>query len=229
MMEQISNKALTLLLLIAIIVSVIGTIVSINRLNQLIPKITGLGTSATGMVNVTIAAVTSILATDTQITFGSCSPTASVGCNATSNISNTNFNCSCTGGSAPDNITIKNDGNKNVNVSVQTNALPSTFIGGTDPWGPEMYFSTRNSSDIPGCFNVTNSTIQPFAIPLDFDGTTGMQWIWKNMSVVNTNYLACANLTPAKSFYLFAKLFIPADAPIKTGANATLTFTATSW
>ena len=89
-MQQISNKTLTFLLLIAIVVSIAGTIISINRINQLIsqaPVITAMAASpsGTGMVNVSVAALTSITATDTIIQFGSCSPNITYGANLSSN------------------------------------------------------------------------------------------------------------------------------------------------
>ena len=228
-MKQISNKTLTFLLLAAIVISITGTILNINRVNQLIPQmtlITGMASSTgTGMVNVSVAGTTSITALDSQINFGSCSPATDVGCNVTSNASAAQ--CSCTSGNWPDNITIKNDGNRNINVTVQASVLASTFIGGSTPSGAEMWFSVRNSSNTPGCFNSSAATV-----PSGFDGTTGMQWNWQNFSAANTGYLACQNLTygiNTNSMYISAKLVIPANAPAGAGKNTTLTFTATNW
>lgn len=232
-MKQISNKTLTFLLIAAVVVSIGGTIISVNRLNQLrfqIPRITGLG--STGYVNVTIAGVTSINLIDTQINFGSCSPNATTGTNVSSNVSD--------GWGAPgvcridgdlttneDNITIQNDGNKNINVSVKTSVVAGTsFIGGTNP---QFYFITRNASNRLGCFNVTG---HEHTTQTGFDGTTGTQLEWKSFAAADTEYLACANLTYGDSndqFSLFALLFLPPDTPIATGQNATLIFTARSW
>ena len=223
--KETLNRTLILVLVATIVMSIAGTIISVNRVNQLIPLITGFATTTTGMVNVTLANVNSIAISDSQINFGSCAPSGSSGCNVTSNSSVAD--CGCTNGIWPDNITVRNDGNTNINVSVKTNVIASTLIGGADPYGPLFMFSVRNSSNTPGCFNVTGSSV-----PSGFDGAKGMQWDWANLTVANTEYLACQNLTPtanAQSFYLFAKIFIPADAPQKTGANATLTLTATNW
>ena len=227
-MGQISNQALTVLVLAAVVVSVAGTIVSINKVNQIFSgEVTGMAASTTGIVNVTLASIASIAIDDGQITFGSCLPNGSVGCNATSN-STGDPGCCSSNGIWPDNITVRNDGNTNINVTVQTNILASSMIGGVTPYGAEMYYSVRNASANAGCFNVTG----PEEIGSPFDDTFGMQWDWRNFSAANTAYLACRNLTPvvtANSFSLFAKVFIPADAPQKTGANATLTFTAANW
>ena len=182
--------------------------------------------SGTGMVNVTIAIVSSINLIDAQIDFGSCSPNATYGANVSSNDSSewgAPGVCSAATYSAPDNITIQNDGNKDVNVNVSTNVVASTFIAGTDPG---FYFITRNASDRPGCSNYTGEPT-----PSDFDGTQGMQWTWKSLASPNTEYLACDNLTyqdENDQFSLFVLLDLPPDTPILTGRNATLTFTAVS-
>lgn len=229
-MQQISNKTLTLLLLTAIVVSIAGTIISINKVNQLIPQapiITGMGT---GMVNVSIAATTSISAIDTQIDFASCAPTATYGCNATSNYTTDNtFGCGCSGGSAPDNITVKNSGNRHLNVTVAVGTVARSFVSG-DLGGTgqaEMWFISRNSTDAPGCYNLTVADSNP----PDFDPARGLQWAWKNVSLAATNYAVCNNLTygtTTNSIYFFVKLFIPANSP-PTEKNTTLTFTGTNW
>lgn len=225
-MEKTSNDILTLFLIIAIVVSIGGTIISINRLNQLIPRITGFDTgTATGMVNVSVASVASVSITDSQIDFGSCTSVAVYGCNATSNA--TSAPCSCTGGTVfPDNITIRNDGTAGINVSVKTNVIASTMIGGSDPYGPLFMFSVRNATDYPGCRNASSKAI------VDTGMDKGMRWDWTNFTAVNVNYLACANLTTTSnkhSIYLFAKIFIPTDAVAATDTNATLTISATNW
>lgn len=235
-MEQVSDKTIMFLLIAAIIISIGGTIVSINRLNQLIPRVTGLGTTTTGKVNVTLANVNSISITDSQIDFGSCSPNSSTGSNLSSNISNgTTWQSWGSPGvcvsivNSPDNITIKNDGNTNLNISVKTNVIASTFIGGDSPYGPLFMFSVKNDSDSPGCNNATGTT---WTAQKEFNIGRGMAWNWSNFTVADEDYLACANLTPVAnrdSINLFVKLYIPADAPQKTDTNATLTFTATNW
>lgn len=233
-MQQISNKTLTFLLLVAIVVSIAGTIISINRINQLIlqaPIITGMATpTGTGQVNVTIASTTSITATDPAIQFGSCSPPITYGCNVSSNYTtDATFGCTCAGGSNPDNITIKNDGNKHVNVSVKIGTLAKTFIGGTIGGNgqADMWIVVRNSTDAPGCLNVTE-----ISVPTGFDLNTGMQHDWKNLSSTTEYYPLCHNLTygsTTNSIYVFAKLFVPANAPPGSNKTTTLTFSATNW
>ncbi len=225
-MEQMSNKTLVFLLIAVIVVSVGGTIISLNRLNQLIPKgITGMG--ITGVVNVSIAAVSSINIIDTTIDFGSCSPNATYGSNISSNNSDDwGARGVCKVGDAvvsrTDNITVQNDGNKDVNVTVKTGINAADFIGGTTPG---FYFNTRNGSDRAGCFNHTGGPV-----PSGFDGNKGMQYNWKNFGgTISTEFLACANLTyqdENDQLSLFVLLDLPPDTPVQTEQEATLTFTA---
>ena len=240
-MEQISSRTLMILLISAIVVSVGGTIISLSKINQLsvqIPRITGMATSGTGYVNVTIASIASISVIEGQIDFGSCSPNASIGANLSSNVSNGSTweswgapgVCSSFPNS-PDNITIKNDGNAYVNVTVSTNTLASSLIGGTAPYPPQFLFSTRNASDgtcggttcSGGCFNRTTGAR---CINVDTN-ISGLQWGWKNFSDTSA-FCACDNLSfgTKNAIYLFAKLDLPADAPEQGEKTATLTLTA---
>jgi len=211
-MQQISNKTLTFLLVATIVISVGGTMISLNRINRLVPGATGMGT--TGKVNVSIASTASVNIVDAIIQFGSCAPTATYGCNVSSNVSSAE--CSCAGGSWPDNITVQNDGNKYVNLTVKTTDLAASFIGGTSP---KFWFSSRNATLRPGCYNSS--------VVVD---NNGLQWDWFSFDTSNIEYTACANLTfddANDQLAVFAKLFLPADAPISlTNNSATLTFTA---
>ena len=233
-MKQISNKTLTYLLIAAIVVSVGGTMVSINRLNKamLQPGITGFAGTETGKVNVTIASVSSITIPDAVIDFGSCSPNASTGTNVSSNNSNewgAPGVCTKAGAAVAesDNITVQNDGNKNINISVKTSAIAgATFIGGTDPG---FYYTTRNASNREGCFNITG---HGHTSPSNFDGTTGMQLNWQSFVAADTEYLACTNLTyedSADQFSFFVLLDLPPDAPVAGEQSVTVTFTAANW
>jgi len=241
-MDQISNKTLTLLLVIAIVVSVGGTIISINRINRLAQRqiITGMAGTGTGYVNLTIAGVASISVLEGQIDFGSCSPNATIGSNLSSNVSGFSANswgspgvCSGSGISAPDNITIKNDGNTFINVTVKTGTLASSLVGGDDPWPPEFRFMARNASSGsyggvsygPGCFNRTSGStcVGPTG------GVGGLQWDWKNFSDTSTNFCVCDNLTyssDVNAIFLFARLNVPANALQQGEQKATLTLTA---
>ncbi len=216
-MNQISNRTLTILLVASIVVSIGATMISFHRINRLIPSSTGMVT--TGIVNVSIAQTASVNVVDTQIQFGSCAPTAGYGCNVSSN--STTADCSCEGGTWPDNITVQNDGNVDLNVTVKTTDLANTFIGGT---GSQFWFSVRNASTRPGCQNATNYNSDVW------DPGVYYQRDWLSFGGSNVEYTGCVNLSYADSadqISVFTRLFIPADAPVSgTNQSATLTFTA---
>lgn len=215
-MQQISNKTLTFLLVAAIVVSIGATVISFSRMSQLIPRTTGMG--STGLVNVSIAQTASVNVIDTQIQFGSCAPTATYGCNVSSN--STSADCSCEGGTWPDNITVQNDGNVDLNLTVKTTDLAATFIAGT---APQFWFSVRNGSSRPGCRNSTTYA------GTDYNNNF-FQYNWFSFETSNMEYTACVNLSYPDTndqIAVFTKLFLPSDAPISTAnRSATLTFTA---
>ncbi len=234
-MKQVSNKALTFLIVLAIVVSISSTLISLSKLNQLTPGITGMASGGSGYVNVTIAGVSSILMVDTTIDFGSCSPNSSIGANVSSNVSldwGAPGVCTSIPNGPPDNITIKNDGNSFINVTVRTNKLATTLIGpasGALPYDPGFYFSSTNATILtnvygPGCTNATG---------IGTLGATGLQWGWRNFTDITTDFGLCDNLsyaggaTPQNAIYMFAKLELPANAPTGGESTATLTFTAT--
>ena len=153
-MKQLSNRTASILLLSAIVVSLVSTVSTVFKVNQFVlpfQGISGMATTTTGMVNITVASVVSISITDAIVDFGSCSPNGTIGANVSSNDTSTSWGAPgvCTvEGSPPttnDNITIQNDGNDDVNVTVQSSVIASAFLGGT---APQFYFSSRNASAV---------------------------------------------------------------------------------
>jgi hypothetical protein len=240
-MKQISNHALLSLLVVSIVVSVVGTVSNLNKINQLVEGsssaasgISGFATTGTGNVNISIASTASISMTDSTIDFGACSPN-STGSNISSNDSTVESwgqlgICTVLGDATPnvnDNFTITNDGNADVNISIQINATASQFIGGGDP---QIYFMARNGSDRPGCHNVSQETGN-FSLNDTPSQKRGLQWPFRQFLAANTEYPVCINLTYNDSFdriAVFMKLSLPSDAPSVGPKLALLTFTATS-
>ena len=116
---DISNRALAVLLLAAMVVSLGGTIISLNKLGSV--TTTGYATSDVGNVSLTVEGEISLtLDTYNLINFGSCTPTGgapvvvnSEGGHATSSV--------CPGftvAGADSNFSIRNDGNVNINVNI---------------------------------------------------------------------------------------------------------------
>lgn len=224
-------------LFVALVISLVGTVYNVNKLNELpsaLGSVSGFATSIGGKVNLTVASTVSITLPDSNISFGDCAPSVS-GSTLSSNVSTTSWGATgiCTvGGIAalgPDNITIQNDGNDDVNISVRTSGNASQVIGGTNPY---MYFAVRNDTLRPGCFNLTvgRSTSMNYTINSSVSRGYGFPWEWINFTPVGKIFAICENLSyvdTADSINLFVQVFIPSDSPV-SGAeqNATLTFSA---
>jgi len=129
-----SNKTLALLLVAAIVVSLGGTIVSLNRLGQFqISSATGRAIT-NGTATITITATTIINITDTQIDFGSGALNGGFeNCTLRSNESGVvPSGCGTWTWTQGDHFVMENIGSSTISVEV-TGSTPSTFIGGTLP------------------------------------------------------------------------------------------------
>ena len=148
-MADISNRTLAIMMVVAILVSLGGLFISLDRLSKLQagqpPTITGFTSTGWGKANVSIASLLSItLIDDNLINFGTCTLSGTdkslylesnwtcfdqFPCTSM-NITPGNGTC-VDAGNAPDNITVRNDGNQPANVTVYTNAVANTiFTGG---------------------------------------------------------------------------------------------------
>tara|TARA_Y100000310_G_scaffold341172_1_gene439473 strand:- start:402 stop:1103 length:702 start_codon:yes stop_codon:yes gene_type:complete len=231
-MKPLSNQTITVLLAASIVISVLGTLSNLQKLEGNTPSISGFATTGTGKVNVSVASVTSITISDALLNFGECSPNAS-GSYIASNDSTTSWGAPgvCTvDGSAPtttDSLNITNDGNDDVNISFTSDSIASTFIEGTNP---QFMYTTTNVSARPGCRLANKTTAIMFN---DTESNlTGLQRIWLNISSASVGYPVCSNLsypdtTDSVAFYV--RLFLPSDVTAGGGEkSATLTFTAAS-
>lgn len=198
----LSNKTLIYLISIAIIITLFGTTYNLTKLQE-IQSLTGLATSVTGTINVTVDSTASINLTIFEIDWGA--GEVSVGF---SEAFLDTKDGSVTGGSwsaVTQGIKLQNIGNRLLNVTINgTNA--SSFIGGTTP---EFRFqainSTGNDSSCPGNL------------------LTGQN------DIINQTRIAICdkfNFTAANSFLTIdINLSIPENAP--TGSkNTTITFDA---
>ncbi|MBI2138203.1 hypothetical protein HYU13_01315 [Candidatus Woesearchaeota archaeon] len=238
-MKQLSNRTASILLLSAIVVSLVSTVSTVFKVNQfMLPfqGISGMATTTTGMVNITVASVVSISITDAIVDFGSCSPNGTIGANVSSNDTSTSWGAPgvCTVGGDPpttnDNISVMNDGNDDINLTVQSNKLASSFIGGT---GPRLDFSVRDDPVRGGCQNLSVADLTGGGSFVSYDSNrTGYQHEWINLSLVNTEYIACQNFTfinTNDTINVFFRLYLPPDAPVNASEQtATITFTGAS-
>ncbi len=224
-MEEISNRTLAVLLVAAIIISLGGTILSLNRL---MPQRAGQGmptmmaSSDAGYVNLSIAAGISITTADNnRINFGSCTPVGG----AFNTINSDQGGASiCTNGdvgsTAAKNITIRNNGNVNINVTMTASDVGKAHSGNFLPGATATSYiafkpmTTWAGGYALGCYNNTylgyNSTI-----------TSGHGWNdYQNITSTSTKYVLCGNLTyhaTQNSFGVAIMIGMPQD--VTTGHN----------
>jgi hypothetical protein len=221
-MAEISNKTLAILMVGAIIVSLTGTLISINRVSKVSPyiplgqqrQITGLALQDTGNVTVNIQGQTS-LAVRRGIDFGSITP------NGTLNISSDytligrggTYDCSvvanCSG------LELENDGNTALNVTMNSSSNATDLIGGTAPiWS--FYVASGNGSNTG---NATRPDGGCTNIPPMYNSNA-----WTTFQK-NTNYIICNGTGSAGLWFndtndtitIEFNLTIPGDAT--TGAK----------
>jgi hypothetical protein len=156
-MTDISNKALSLLLLVAIVVSVSGTIITLSNQGD---GATGRATSQTsGITNFSINTSLSIRLNNALIPFG----VGTVNDSHTACAMGTNWTPpatpECIGFNATvheANLTIENNGNLPANVSVLFTKNATTFIGGSAT-SPSLKYRVRNVES-SSCTTIRNGS-----------------------------------------------------------------------
>src|SRR3989344_2696674 len=130
---KISNKLLLFLLVLALLSIVTSIVLILERLGTS-GFLTGFAIFATGVVNVLIQATTDInLVEVANVDFGS--GTLNTGnLNTTLNTTDPSYGGTNPNGfSNPGPFTVRNDGNTEVNISVNSSNTASSFIAGTNP------------------------------------------------------------------------------------------------
>jgi hypothetical protein len=176
---MVSNKNLALLLVITIVISLGGTLISLNKINQY--EITGL---ATGMVNVSISSAAACNI-DTNVSFGSGSPTSTLILSTWNDTGGTVMgfnNCSDSTPSACfKGMQINNTGNTYIMVNFSSNVNASGLLGDSSNFSSFLYNisnGTHKGNQAPGC-NGGSATL-------------GTGWTYINSS--NTS-IVCSNLS----------------------------------
>ncbi|MBI1972927.1 hypothetical protein HYS50_02900 [Candidatus Woesearchaeota archaeon] len=156
---KISDRTLIILILLALLSVITSMILILEKLGA--PSfLTGLATFDTGVVNVTISATTDINLAVDNVDFGSGTVVLG-GLNTSVNTSDTawggNSNPSTFANPGP--FQVRNDGNVDVNISVNSSSTAATFIGGTNPG---YYFVGSYVGTDEGCggadgVNITNN------------------------------------------------------------------------
>ncbi len=198
-MEEISNKTIAALLVVAMVLSLSGTFFSLNKLNMLQSGVTGYATAyndnATATLN--LASVTSITFTTNAVDWGSVQIDTAGGyteCNlTTSSYGQAITGCSA-GVTQPNPLVLENDGSVNVKVNITTNETPSSWIGGTNPG---FYFIGSNN-EAGSC-----------------DSSTG-NLVTTETALSTAEVTLCSNLTfdnTADTLNLDLKAEVPYNAP----------------
>jgi hypothetical protein len=146
---DISNRALGLLLVAAIVISIGGTVISLNKLDGF--TTTGMATNPNGTVDLAVGSLLSIVLDDNAIDFGSCTLPGGQGLNVDSALGSGSLNNSACGGTFPDTITVRNNGNLPAEVNITSD------ISGT-AWVTDSWFAYKAASADGGCTSGLQST-----------------------------------------------------------------------
>ena len=184
---QLSNKTLVYLILIAIVVTLVGTMVNLSRLGGLQQQITGL---IGGAVNITVNATAAINLTQGVINWGS--GNVNEGVNATLDTNNdTAYSVRGTWSSAgirP--FILQNIGNTPVNVSINSTTNATAYIGGSGP--AFRYFGQNAAGNTTACesglanqtdFNPSGNASQKQPLCNVFNFTNQRDHLWININI----------------------------------------------
>jgi len=180
-MSDASNKALVYLLIIAIVVSFGGTLISLNKLSK-ISQTTGYAVSG-GTVNVTVDVSYIVNVTDRAIDFGSGSLNGSDACRLNSQAGDFDPADCWSVAISSDNITFENIGSATINVTVNSTKDAAAFLAGTPA---EFSFNCTCGSGTPGGYTTMNESQQYCCQGLTAGGSdTGELFAWVNVTLTS--------------------------------------------
>ena len=217
---ETTHKTLTLILLITLILTILGTYSSLQRISGL-KSLTGAwenGSTTRGSVNLSIASSVNINFTQDRVNFGSGFVTpGQAACFLETSIPNPNCGWTYTTNMPP--LLLENQGNTNVILNLSNLNTSQSLIGGTRPGYAWRWAETEG-------VNSTTCT----------NGTIFMQeeGIFRNITVayennVNSSLCRMFNASDANDVINISfKLLVPNDAIAETGKFDTWTATATA-
>jgi len=175
---DISNRSLAFLLVVAIVVSLGGTMISLNRLNQL--GFTGMASSNTpqGTANLSInsSLVLTFLTNNVDFGVGYTNDSGAGVEQCIIDTNGTNPSGDCVGfNSNVQPFELRNDGNKDLTVQISSDKNAASFLGGTSP--VFQYFIEDNTSESGSC--TTPSPTSWTNVPTtgtDMCGSTGFNY-----------------------------------------------------
>ncbi|MBT4447053.1 hypothetical protein HOA92_01290 [archaeon] len=225
------HKLLTGMLLVALVVSIVGTVITVDRLGAL-----GGGTDSsftgaiTGSANLTITVDTTISLPSSEVTLGS----GNVAANASFATIDTSLPLSVDDGTWANqsyNITVRNDGNVKVNVTIQSNVTRGNGTGIVpDSWSFACSGTTENTCGL-GFNNESGEELEFAYKGADNEGNScnpnhlSTEYQSFNNSLVEYPLCGCLDYASQVDEVLtYLKIGIPGDT---TGLKeATITFTA---
>lgn len=217
---DISNKTLAMFLLIAIVISLGSTVFYLNRLDRLQQETpTGFASTDTGTVSLNVQSQISITTADSDtLDFLNCYPNPTfhlfVNSELGKNTSGAIGNCTITN---QNNISVRNDGNTNANVTIQADDVGEAQGGN--------FVAAQSSAASALAYKVTNASRDA--------GSSGgcygtMQSTYTNFSTAATEYNACNNLSygvdTTNSIVVDFEIKLPSDA-LPGADSVTVTFT----
>jgi hypothetical protein len=217
-MDDLSNKTLAMFLLAAMVVSLFGTFMVLNKVGTNLGP-TGFATQGTGIVNLTVDSFLSITTNESSlIEFGDCTLNESRAVNITSMRTEDTVTY-CEDYDTPSNISVRNNGNVVVNVSISSDTCA--------PGGGNETCAFLNNSALGYTENGLFQFMTTSAGRLGYTGGCGTPVAFTTINGTH-GYRACTNLaadTIANSFVADFLLRLPRG--LGTGTQtATLTFTA---
>ena len=157
-MADMSNRSLALLLVAAIVISLGGTMISLSRLNQ-ITGITGRALNDAGQVNVTVQQNASCTV-DTNVDLGSGQPQA-ITIDTDTNNGGGFGSCAAAADPTCGGIIVNNTGNRLLNVTFNSTADGSEFLGGTSTDSQFNYTIDETEVENDGCADPGSTSYAP--------------------------------------------------------------------
>lgn len=205
---------------IATFFSLFGTFAILSMLGiPSVPLITGFAVNQSAYVNVTVASTTSIVLIEGgNVSFGNGSAPAALSTASSFDNPNT-FDDPGPGKPDADDFVIENDGNVDVNLTINGSRASSFITSGT---GPAYNWSGANHSNTGdhGCYNITVGTI---------NGLTSPNTSQNPFGIGKYNYSVCENLSFVNSndtVNVTIRVFIPGDTLPGTYTDSKIFFMA---
>ncbi|USN45868.1 MAG: hypothetical protein H6502_01925 [Candidatus Woesearchaeota archaeon] len=215
---DVSNRTLAMILVAALVVSLGGTMMSLNLLSSMSrggTDITGFASLANGSVLLNVSAQASITLLDSDIDFGNCQPQAGANSTITSDDSNDTASV-CTGFNA-DQFDLQNNGN----VQGYVNVTPSKTGEAQNTSAGYFILDSQYAEDLSWLAYKTTETGD------DCAGTLGTNGGYVNFTAgAMIEHVVCDDLDPAGTLAIDVAMMVPSG--VNTGRHDfNLTFTVT--